>query len=90
MKNFREEQINSTTEPCINQYWEKDVSVDGVNITFHYWKRKEGYKGYTGKESIIKVVGIKDKKKKRITSVWSVNLGEKYCTDLMLSKFKEI
>jgi hypothetical protein len=90
MKNFREEQINSTTEPCINQYWEKDVNVDGIDITFHYWKRKKGYKGYTGKEGILKVVGIKEGKKKRITSVWSVNLGERHCIELMVSKFKEI
>ena len=27
MKNFREEQINSTKDHCINQYWEKDVKV---------------------------------------------------------------
>ena len=50
MKNFREEQINSTSEYCINQYWEKETKVDGVNITFHYWMRKEGCKGFTGEE----------------------------------------
>jgi hypothetical protein len=90
MKNFREEQINSIIEPYINQYWEKDVNVDGIDITFHYWKRKKGCRGYTGEDGIIKVVGIKEGKKKRITSVWSLNLGEEYCTKLMVSKFKEI
>ena len=92
MKNFREEQVNSTKEHCINQYWEKDVKVDGVNITFHYWRRKEGCKGFTGKDCITKVVGEKkvgDKiVKKRIESIWSVNLGEKYLIETMVSKFK--
>jgi hypothetical protein len=41
MNNFREEQINSTPEYCINQYWEKDVEVNDTKITFHYWRRKE-------------------------------------------------
>jgi hypothetical protein len=95
MKNFREEQINSTTEPCINQYWEKEVEENGVKITFHYWRRKEGYKGYWGEEGrISRVVGEKkvdDKiKKKRINSIWSIGLGEDYCKKQMLNKFEEI
>ena len=95
MKNFREEQINSTTEPCINQYWEKEVEENDVKITFYYWMRKEGYKGYWGEKGRIeKVVGekkIDDKvKKKRINSIWSTSLGEDYCIKLMLNKFEGI
>jgi hypothetical protein len=87
MKNFREEQINTTDEYCINQYWEKDVIVNDINITFHYWKRKEGCRGYNGDECIMKVIGIKDNKKKQIRSVWSTSLGEEYCTKQMVGKF---
>jgi len=88
MKNFRENQINSTKEYCINQYWEKDVEVNGVSITFHYWKRKEGCKGFTGKELINKVVGVKDGKKRMITSTWVTNLGEEHCIKHIINKFK--
>jgi hypothetical protein len=88
MKNFREEQINSTTDYCINQYWEKDVKVDDVNITFYYWRRKEGCKGFTGEERIMKVVGVKDGKKRMVRSVWTINLGEGHCIKDIISKFK--
>ena len=88
MKNFREEQINNITEPCINQYWEKEVEKENVKITFYYWKRKEGYAGFTGEELILKVIGVKDNKKRMIKSVWTINLGEGYCIEQMLSKFK--
>jgi len=88
MTNFREEQINNITEPCINQYWEKEVEKENVKITFYYWKRKEGYKGFTGEERIMKVIGVKDNKKRMIKSGWTINLGEGYCIEQMLSKFK--
>lgn len=87
MKNFREEQINTTDEYCINQYWEKDVVVNDIIITFYYWKRKEGCKGYNGNESIMKVIGIKGNKKKQIRSVWSTNLGEKHCIEQIVCGF---
>ena len=87
MKNFREEQINSTPEYCINQYWEKEVEVNDVKITFHYWKRKEGCKGFTGNEVISKVVGVKDDKKRMVRSVWVTSLGEKRCIEHILNKF---
>ena len=87
MINFREEQINSTTEYCINQYWEKEVEVNGILITIYFWKRKEGCKGYFEGERIEKVIGVKDNVKKRITSVWITNLGENYCTEQMIAKF---
>ena len=94
MKNFREEQVNSTKEYCINQYWEKDVNVDGVNITFHYWRRKEGCKGFNGKENILKVEGkkkIEDKIIRRsIKSIWTLNLGEEHCIKDIISKFKGV
>jgi len=90
MKNFREVQLNSTNEYCINQYWEKEVEVEGITITFHYWKRKEGCKGYFEGERILKVKGIKDRKKKEIRSVWTLNSGEKHCITYMVSKFKEV
>ena len=90
MKNFREEQINSTSEYCINQYWEKETKVDGVNITFHYWIRKEGCKGFTGEERIMKVVGVKDGKKRMVRSVWTINLGEGHCIKDIISKFKGV
>lgn len=94
MKNFREQQINSTDEYCINQYWEKEVEEKGINITFHYWKRKEGCKGFTGEDRILEVVGEKkvgDKiVRKRIKSVWSINLGEKYLVEEMIAKFKGV
>jgi hypothetical protein len=84
MKNFREEQVNSVSEPCINQYWEKEVEIDGIKITFHYWKRKEGYKGYTGKEGILEVVGVKNGKKRRIEHT---SFGEQHCIEKMIKKF---
>jgi len=87
MKNFREEQINSTTEHCINQYWEKEVEVGGVLITFYFWKRKKGCKGYFEGERIEKIVGVKDGVKKRITSTWITSLGEDYCTKQIISRF---
>jgi hypothetical protein len=90
MKNFREEQINSTPDYCINQYWEKEVKEKGVNITFYYWRRKEGCKGFTGEERIMKVVGVKDGKKKTVTSVWVTSLGDIYCTRHIISKFKGV
>jgi hypothetical protein len=89
MKNFREEQINSTDEYCINQYWEKEIEVEGITITLHYWRRKEGCKGYFLGERINKVVGLKDEKKKQIRSVWVTGLGENHCIEYMVSKFKE-
>ena len=88
MKNLREEQIGiSNGKACINQYWEKDIVVDDIAITFHYSKRKEGSPGFDGREDIDKVVGIKGKVKKRIESVWITYLGEKHCTEVMLNKF---
>jgi hypothetical protein len=87
MKNFREEQVNSVSEPCINQYWEKEVEVDGIKITFYYWKRKEGYKGYTGKEGILRVVGVKNGKKRRIEFT---PFNEQHCIEQMIGKFKGI
>jgi len=88
MKNFREEQVNSTNEYCINQYWEKEVEVGGITITIEYWKRKEGCKGYFEGERILRVKGIKDMKKKEIRSIWLLNLGEEYCIESMVGKFK--
>jgi len=93
MKNFREEQTNSTTEPCINQYWEKEVEEKGVKITFYYWRRKEGYKGYWGEEGrIIRVIGEKkigDKiKKKRIGNTRFASLGENWYKQQIISKFE--
>jgi hypothetical protein len=85
MKNFREEQVNSVSEPCINQYWEKEVEVDGIKITLYYWKRKEGYVGYTGNEGILRVVGVKDGKKRRIEFT---SFSEKHCIEKMINKFK--
>ena len=87
MKNFREEQINSTNEYCINQYWEKDVEVNDTKITFHYWMRKKGCKGFTGDEMINKVVGIKDGKKRMVNSKWITSLGEDHCIKVILSRF---
>jgi len=87
MKNFREEQLNSTTEYCINQYWEKDMIIDDIIITLYYWRRKEGCKGFNGKEGISKVVGVKGNKRKWVRSIWCLNLGEKYCVDLIRNKF---
>ena len=47
MKNLREEQIGiSNGKACINQYWEKDIVVNDIVITFHYSKRKEGSHGF--------------------------------------------
>jgi hypothetical protein len=94
MKNFREQQINSTDEYCINQYWEKEVQMNGIDITFYYWKRKEGCKGFDGRENILKVEGkkkIEDKLvRSSIKSIWSLNLGERYLIETMVSKFKGV
>jgi hypothetical protein len=88
MKNLREEQIGiSNGKACINQYWEKDIVVNDIAITFHYSKRKEGSPGFNGREDIDKVVGVKGKVKRRIESVWITFLGEKYCIEQMIAKF---
>lgn len=86
MKNFREEQINVNV---INQYWEKDTIVDDIFITFYYWKRKKGSVGYTGDEQIIEVVGVKNNKKRRVRSVWSLNLGEGFCIGQIVATFNK-
>jgi hypothetical protein len=87
MKNFREEQI---TFNVINQYWEKDIVVDDIIITFYYWKRKKGCVGYDGNEQIREVVGVKNNKKRRIKSVWSLNLGEEFCIGQIVAKFNNV
>ena len=49
MKNFREEQINSTNEYCINQYWEKDVDeeIEGKEIVTGYEVKRARFKRFT-------------------------------------------
>ena len=88
MKNFREIQVNSTDEYCMNQYWEKDINVNNINITVYYWKRKEGCKGFDGTENISKVIGFKDDKWRMVKGIWDLNLGEKHCVNLIVSKYK--
>ncbi len=90
MLNFREVQVNSVVGYCINQYWEKEVEVNDIKITLHYWMRKEGCLGFTGREGILMVTGVKDGKKRRISSIWTTSLGEKHCINSIVSKFKEI
>jgi hypothetical protein len=88
MINFREEQINSTNEYCVNQYWEKEIIKNNVKLILYFWRRKQDCPGYWGEEGLIKKVeGIKNNKRKRITSSWILNLGENYCVKQMIAKF---
>ena len=86
MKNYREEQVNSTNEYCINEYWEEDKILDNIIITFYYWRRKENCRGFDGSINICKVKGVKDNKSKYIRNNWILNLKEEYCIETMLNK----